>query len=140
MSVFKSKSAYIIILTIEALINQSPLPYTLALVLPLLPIQQSMLSTMLALLGQVPTIVSGGWIEKGLPLLTIIIHVFYHGLPCKQYFQPTPTTPLSSKYLIFIYLFAFSFLSLATYSVAHIIALLMLFLMLLLYSIHSSTT
>jgi hypothetical protein len=62
MSVFKSKSVYIIILTIEALINQAPLPYAMALILPLLPIQKPMRATILAIVGQLLSIGNGGWI------------------------------------------------------------------------------
>lgn len=47
---------------------------------------------------------------------------------------------LSSKYLIFIYLFCFSFLSIAHYKYSHYTALILLYTMLFVYSVHAMAT
>lgn len=140
MSVFKSKSAYIIILTVEGLATESPFPYIMALILPLVPLDKPIISTILTLISLIPRAVTWHPIALILMLLIIAIHIVLHGFPWRKKLEYRPQSPLSSKYLIFIYLFFFSFLSLASLKLAHHIALLLLYLMLLVYSVHAAAT
>lgn len=50
-----------------------------------------------------------------------------------------PGRAISSKYLIFVYLFCFSFLSLAHLRPAHFLALIGLYIMLVIYSVNATT-
>lgn len=63
----------------------------------------------------------------------------FHGMPWKGVRKPCVEGAVSSKYLIFVYFFCFSFLSLAHLKPAHYFALLALYIMLFIYSINAAT-
>lgn len=85
-----------------------------------------------------PESIKPDFVSIGLGLFVALLHLYLHGLPWRAHYFSKPQSPLSSKYLIFIYLLAFSLLTLPMTKFSHYASLLLMYILLFLYSLSSS--
>jgi hypothetical protein len=84
MSVFKSSTIYIIILTCYSLGFDASCPYIAALILSILPLDKPIISTIVALFSLIPSAIQIEPISIFLIIITIAVHIYYHGVPWRS--------------------------------------------------------
>jgi hypothetical protein len=109
------------------------LPYISALILPFVPIHKPLITISITCLSLIPNVIKLDPTAIALLVIAILTHIFNHGIAWNSFQQTKPRCPLSSKYLIFIYLFSFSLLSISNIKLTHYVALILLYIMLIIY-------
>lgn len=139
MSVYQSRTIQTIILLAYSLFFHHKLLYAACLLLTLLPLHLQFLATLLSIAALSPGLIQLDIKEIVLAIGMLGMHLLFHGVPFLRGagWKVKVEYSVDSKYMMFPYLLGFSFISLANYSVIHAIALILLFLLLIAYSLNA---